>query len=294
MFLPLLHCPSYAIDSNILSAYPTDKHDSATPWFIMTTPPGRVIVDNLSLTNHSNTPLDLVIYPVDATVNGDGGFGMAPQQSHAKDAGSWIQLGNSTVHLDPQSTATVSASISAPKNASVGPHYAGIVVQRSGGPSFDKQKNLYVVTRLGVRVYATVPGIQHPRLNVESLSHMIDGESALLNAVLKNTGNTILTPTGTITTKDIYGHERQQQINIGMSLRPQDRQTVRLATYQESRWIPNRHHSVVTVRYGNAEHPKRIVREEYYWTGHPLFWLAGLFTAFFAIVVFKNQKWCPR
>lgn len=270
--------PAGAVQSDSLGVYPTGSLGSSAPWFRYYLDRDQSTVGSITVDNRSNSLQPLSLYAVDAAPNGDGGFGMAPRSSRPVDAGSWIQLSENTVALEPHTTHDVNFKFKVPRDASAGPHYAGIVAQPLQ-PARRAGSNVAVITRLGVRVYATVAGIQHPDLKIASLSVQATGKHIFLVARLHNTGNTLLAPGGNLALKAPFSHQTTT-FNAGMALRPGGWLTVRLPTNLSTQGLPLPYRAQLTLHYGRHG---LVTRTASFWAGSKV--MALLATTVGAIAV---------
>lgn len=285
--------PAAAIQTGTLGAFPTDRATSTTPWFQYHLGGGGQLSDSLTVKNRSNQPLDVAVYPVDAAPIANGGFGMAPHLATTHDAGGWIKLDTSSLHLLPQSEQTVGFRFKVPDHPSVGPHYGGIVIQPLQS-STEKREGLSVqiISRVGVRLYETVPGIQRPSLAISVDRHFRNNRH-LFTIPVRNSGNTILVPSGQLQVKNIFGRTVEQlPLSTGHSLTPNQNGRIVTSTMLPSWGLPMRYRATAVFKYGTTQHPSSVTQSLVFWTGFNWAWIAAialLLLAAFAIK-FKRKK----
>lgn len=199
-----------------------DANDPRTKsWFIYTMNPGETKEDSVNLINNSDDEVVVKVYPVDATTTTDGNFTLIDEFAEQLDVGSWIELFAYEVGLKPQEVKKVPFTIKVPDNADVGDHMGGLIVQEvsrgsAGGSS--EGMSMSVVTRVGARIYLTVPGEKIEKLNIEDFSHLFFSKTAgflrtffRLNyntrfvVSLSNEGNVRINPDVKIKIKNIFG-----------------------------------------------------------------------------------------
>lgn len=142
-------------------AHPGEGNDHTKQWFIYTSlPVGEKREDALLLSNDSDTPLTLKVYPADSAKSSDGGFALEQEVEERDEVGKWITLSTSEVTLEPHTTQEVPFSIEIPADATVdaGEHAGGILVQEKKEVPTTTTGGIQLSTRIGVRVYVTVPG----------------------------------------------------------------------------------------------------------------------------------------
>jgi|GEM_PF-4591767 len=273
----LLPGSSGAIQTSTLGAYPTGALASHTPWFNYRLASGQTTSGSITVDNRSGSTQSLLIYAVDAAPNGDGGFGMAPQAARATDAGAWMKLASSSLQLAGHSQQDVAFRLTMPSHPSVGPHYAGIIIQPVGS-MLSKRGNtsLQIISRLGVRVYITVPGSAHPRLSILSLHPERKHQYVEMAIRLHNDGNTLLAPSGELQLTPLFGNESVQRFNAGRSLSPSEQIKLSMPTGITAVGFPRRYTARLHLQYGVPPHYQTVSRTITFWTGNVSTWAVGL------------------
>ena len=281
-----------AVQSSALGAYPTGTLGSHTPWFQYQLAPGQAVTGSVTVDNRLATSQDVLLYPVDASPNGDGGFGMMPQSARATDTGSWIQLSKTTLDLPPLSQQLVSFHLVVPAHTSVGPHYAGIIIQPAPphNPTISGA-SIKVISRLGVRLYLTVPGRIHPGLTIGTLDTTPDHHHLTLATTLRNTGNTLLTPTGELKLSSPLRRTVSLPFNAGRSLQPSQQIHVLLPSALAINSFPRRYTAKLQLHYGESPHQGVVTRTVTFWTGNLVAWTIGLAVVLLVAVVMA-MKYC--
>ena len=211
---------------------------------------------------------------------------MAPEGNQASDAGSWVHLTAHSLELPAHTTQTVSFTFTVPQNASVGPHYAGIIVQPNPPPLRSHAAvGVQVIARLGMRLYLTVPGTQHPGLAITSLAPQTNAGNITLQARLHDTGNTIVTPHGRLVIGSFLAHRQHIIFNAGTALRPGTWLTTTIPTGLFNQGLPRLYWARLTLVYG----PGTATRTTVFWTGHLLVWLAGAGTVALVLLMMAFQ-----
>lgn len=183
--------------SGSLGIYPTGLETSARPWFQLELQPGEALRASVTIKNTSTVTQSVKLYPADAVQDGDGGFRMAPAAAPKHDVACWIKLSQTKIALAPGSSEQITFNARAPDHAAIGPHFAGIIAEPEAGEL--RQGSglaLNVITRVGVRVYVNVPGETHPRATVSNLSFHWRRHVLTAQMDFRNSGNTVVTPTG--------------------------------------------------------------------------------------------------
>lgn len=274
----LLLAPSvHAVESKTLGIYPAGQSNSPEPWLKYQLRPGEVAYGSVTIENRSASTQALLIYPVDAAPNGDGGFGMQPQSAPRTDTGGWITLAQSTLQLSAHSQRTVSFLLNTPTTTYIGPHYAGIVIQEAAQPKpRGGGMNITTITRLGVRLYATIVGEARPDLGISRITTELHGNQLSLYINLRNTGNTLLTPSGQIRHQSLIGGRQLHDFHAGRALKPRGDVTVATRSRIRLPWLPQRHIIAVQLSYGEPGNMRVASAHAAVWTGHPLRWLYAI------------------
>ena len=182
-----------------LGIYPTNPDpnvDLSSSWFIYNLVPGEEKQDSLTIQNSSEETLSAKVYPVDATTTADGAFALLKEEETQKDMGAWVRLPITEITLAPGESRAIPFTVKIPSDASVGSHLGGIALENlktTGGDGVN------VVTRVGVRIYETVPGNLVRLLDLTDLSWKLVNDKVNLVFNLENKGNVHLDLIGKIT-----------------------------------------------------------------------------------------------
>lgn len=193
--------------------------------------PGKSVKDTLTIRNlDTAAPLELSMRVIDFTFTGDGG---TPKLFLAEDAPqtTWslkpfMKIPDS-ISIPAGQTKTVDMSVTIPAGHGAGSYYSAIVYS-SGTPG---QGGNVGLNASGVTLaFVNVPGIVKENLKLEKFGAYIDRndtgyvhftqeEPLRIGYMLKNEGNVVEAPTGSITIKGLFGDERQiNEVNPNSSL----------------------------------------------------------------------------
>ena len=162
-----------AIEYEGLSIQPHQEDDEARDWFIYTLWPGESIEDKVDISNSSNEPIEVKIYPVDADILEDGAFAPRAEDAERVDVGVWIILAASELTLPPHDkTYILDFTLIIPENAEAGKYIGAIVAQNKGYKELETEEGttMLVVTRVGARVYLTVRGTKVDFLEIKDIN----------------------------------------------------------------------------------------------------------------------------
>jgi hypothetical protein len=158
--------------------------------------PGQEIKDGLVVVNHGSEPLDLVAYAADGFTTRSGQLDLLTSDKASIGVGAWVTMANSTVHLEPNASATVAFTVRVPDNAPPGDYMGGVLTSLSRP---DHGEGINVDQRLGIRLHLRVGGELKPQLAVENLKVRYQGTAnpfgtgaATVTYTVHNRGNAIV------------------------------------------------------------------------------------------------------
>jgi len=212
----------------IRPAYPDPENSLTRAWFIYDLESGESKEDVAIVTNYYDEEITIWIYAVDSKLSNDGSFALAMPDEEKKDVGAWVrflkeeekliegekkieteEVEEMKISLGSKEEKEVKFVITIPEDADVGEHSGGIVIQ--GRPKEEKAEGgVAIVTRLGARIYETVPGEIIRKIALTRFGVSLQEEKYLINFSLKNEGNVSLTPEVRISVNDLLFHNRDQ------------------------------------------------------------------------------------
>ena len=181
--------------------------------------PGQVIEDSISIFNFTTEPISFRVWSGDGYNTSDGAFAIYGDDVEPSDTGSWIELPDTEVTVNPTSRADLPILIRVPENAEPGDHAGGVAALNttpveqveSGGAEVD------ILRAVGARIYIRVAGPLEPALEVRNLR--VDADLPLLPGLrgsgtariqydVVNTGNLRLAPTTDVQIAGPFGAGR--------------------------------------------------------------------------------------
>lgn len=198
-----------AVSGDGLIAYPATS-DPSNPltesWFIYNLGRGENKEDSLVIKNDSDQPQSLSIYAVDSTVNNLGDFALEGENESKDSMGKWITLETNRLEMAPHEEKQVKFSIAIPDDAQSGENNGGIVIQKDLTQAQKETKSGFVIsTRIGIRVYETVPGemIYKADFGEPSIAYNEKDRVYVLTMPVKNGSNSSIETTVRIHVKDM-------------------------------------------------------------------------------------------
>ena len=238
---------TYAQNSSIITAIP--------PRLELEIKPGQTIKTQLKVRNETSTTQIYSVNVTDFIVSDDIG---TPIPVTEKIAGrfassSWI-ISPKTVPVDPKTTRYVNLTITAPKNAAPGGHYALLTYQPNGDlkPEELKKTGALIGQKTGTLIYFIVPG----KINLSALISQFRtdkfNEYGPINfdIAVKNSSDIHLSPKGKITIKDFLG---QTVSTVPVEMPNVFPETVRKITAQwKQKWGYGRYEATLDLVYGTS------------------------------------------
>jgi hypothetical protein len=148
----------YAAENGEMSIHPYEwdgQNELTKFWYMYNINKGENYQDKVVVENTGDITMSVKIYPVDGLTTTDGAFALENEDEEKNDIGAWVTLSKNEVTLEPNQQEIIDFTFTVPAEASPGEHIGGIIME-------DKQllegNQLNVKTRVGVRIYETVPG----------------------------------------------------------------------------------------------------------------------------------------
>lgn len=177
----------------VFPANPDPEVPFSSSWFIYNLVAGEVKGDAILISNNSNQQISAKIYAVDATTTKDGAFALREEGEPRLDIGGWVDLDISQVTIEPGEERVIPFTLKIPSDAAVGDHLGGIILENLKAKKAEGQ-GINIVTRVGVRIYETVPGELIRRLRVNDFSYRLKNNQVVFSLILENLGNIHLSP----------------------------------------------------------------------------------------------------
>ncbi len=202
-------------------------------WFTYERKPGETISDVATVKNFSDKPLKAHVYAVDATSNDSGSFILKLENEERNGVGKWTKLTEEkTVTIPPQQSVDFPFQIEIPETLEPGQYFGGIVLEEVSevpapievaAASETGQviccTNIMVKTRIGLRIYLTIPGVINDSMEWSGFRTVQQNRTTNFQFEIKNTGNVALEPVATIEIFDGMGNQVDRfEKSLGESL----------------------------------------------------------------------------
>jgi hypothetical protein len=184
-------------------------------WFIYEKQPGEVIEDIATIKNVGKDPTEVNVYAVDASSNESGSFILGLPENNQKNLGIWTEVNKGPFILNPHQSIDIPFKIHIPKGVSPGQYTGGIIVEndsskKSTGELFQgnlTSGSVSVKTRIGTRIYLTIPGEIHENIKLTDASVIkeLNGNTRFYFTI-ENKGNMTYEPKVKVDIYDTLGN----------------------------------------------------------------------------------------
>lgn len=168
--------------------------------------PGEVVTDQIKLYNEEEQTLTVTSSTANFGAKNETGQPVFYFDAPTADLSSWIKLEAAPLTIKPGDRVTVPFTISVPKNAEPGGHYAGIFFD-SGAPTSGQ---VGIQSKLGALVILSVTGDIRESATLAEIG-IANGQTKFSRlptsffARVQNNGNVHLRPAGNITVTNMFG-----------------------------------------------------------------------------------------
>ncbi len=177
-------------------------------YFVFDSHPGMILHNQVRVTNSGSATGTASLYTVDATTGQTSGLVYLSQTAAQHEVGTWITLEKQQVTLAPGQSQIVLFQVAIPSTTWSGQHVGGIVVESATRPSSPSSGAIHIIVQnlTIIAVQINLPGTPIEQLIATGIQP--GGENAHQNMLvgLRNTGNTMLKPVGTLHVTDSHGH----------------------------------------------------------------------------------------
>lgn len=196
--------------------------------------PGQTQSDYVVVTNYSDKPISLKLYPGDALLKTGNGFDIQSEDETSSHVGIWVKTGVSELQLQARESKVVPVLITVPEDASPGDYVGGLLASYLKENDTESAQ-LNTEHRVGVRVELRVSGpidpqivISNPRVEAGQSLNPFAKQPLQISFEVENTGNVRLEVSPKITIKGPFGWgEQVLEIPKFEDLLPKDSVTVK-------------------------------------------------------------------
>jgi hypothetical protein len=210
-----------AVDNGSLGIRPSNESD----FFHLSVFPGAALEATAVVSNHTDEPVTLLTYPVDA-ISSDAGFAMADAAAPRVAVARWVRLGANEITVPANSEFEVPFRLQVPANTPPGDYAGALIIQSppvEGATTTvdgDTAVRMDVIQRQGVRIYLNVAGEAIAGLQHGELTSSKDEKGITFSIPVTNSGNTLLHPTAELRLSDWTGEQTTLIFPVPESLLP--------------------------------------------------------------------------
>lgn len=166
--------------------------------------PAQSISDGIVVENLSEHALTFHVYGADLLTAAGGGLAPAQPTATMHEVGAWITVSAPTMTIPAHNQFTDKFTLTLPAAVSSGEHLGAVVAAADVGLT---PQGSTIEARTALITVVNVPGTAHPLATLSPLSGStgISGQVGF-GLTLSNTGNVLLTYTGTLVIDDVGGH----------------------------------------------------------------------------------------
>jgi len=165
---------------------------------------GQSITDGIVVENFSDRALTFRVYGADLLTAVGGGLAPVQPTATMREVGAWITVSAPTTTIPAHGKFTDNFTLKVPAVVSPGQHLGAVVAAADVGLT---PQGSTIEARTALITVVTVPGIAHASASLNSLSGSvaIPGQTGF-GIMLSNTGNVLLTYSGSLVIDDGDGH----------------------------------------------------------------------------------------
>ncbi len=166
--------------------------------------PGKSISDGIVIENFSDHVLTFHVYGADLLTAAGGGLAPAQRTAAMHEVGAWITVSAPMLIVPAHSQFTDNFTLTLPVLVTPGEHLGAVVAAADVGVT---PQGSAVEARTALITVVTVPGVAHPSATLSPLSASTARPGQLrFGITLSNTGNVLLTYTGSVVVTDGHGN----------------------------------------------------------------------------------------
>ncbi len=246
----------YHLTSNICNAQSVATGLSAIPPRLeVSVKPDDANTQVIKVRNESSETKTIKISLRDFVVNDTKGTPTFLDNSDTENnrwaASSWIQLSVSSLTVKPGETKSLNLTVTPPKNALPGGHYAAVVYTPESG-SIGNNTGASVQTNVGTLVYVTIPGDINQNATVQSFTAPKFSEFGPIDfkATIKNSSDIHIQPVGSIIVTNWFGGQTAK-----LSLKETNIFPYTIRNFEntlDKKWLFGRYKANLNAIYGTA------------------------------------------
>lgn len=242
------------------SVEPLDENGEILPYFVLESDAGTVIHSEVRIVNRGNATGTARIYAVDAATGETGGTMLGMESDTLQGVGSWIQLTQTSVTLDPDRGILIPFTVSIPAGVRTGQHLGGLVVENEKPAQMQQGSNaengvsflVDVKMRTAVAVQVNIPGVPVKQIDILGIELGGHDGNQILYVTMRNSGTELVKPIGYLGIKTA-DNQHLQQYRFAVDTFLPDTQIKYPLYIQNEALSAGQYTAEVSIRYGPGE-----------------------------------------
>ena len=153
---------------DISPTYPTEKLPNN---FIFELKPGDTAEEFATITNQTNDPLEILVYPVDTKINNQKDTVLEERDESRDQVGKWISITDGENYtLNPHESKVIKFTISIPQDTEKTDYIGGVALERknpNGTKEVQPGATIKTNTRVGIRTFVKVTDTPQPVIKMK-------------------------------------------------------------------------------------------------------------------------------
>lgn len=174
-------------------------------FFDLTANPGESRPLTVEVATFGAQPIAARTYPADAYTLINGGFGARLRTDPRGGTTTWTDYKEAVLQLTPGTAVNIPFNLTIPPGTPPGQYITSLVIENDQPIEGSGKIAINQVQRAAIALSVTVPGPETPGLGFGSAKYTETGGFGIVAVQVKNTGNVLLKPSGTITVKNDSG-----------------------------------------------------------------------------------------
>lgn len=189
------------------------RASGAKDWFIFNLGPGESAEDYVEVFNYTEESQRLLIHAYDSEPSNIGAFALTGSNNIQTGIGKWVKVEQEEIEIPAGESRAVKFTITIPQDANVGEHSGAITAQTTQYKAIVGFTGAAIGTRVGARIYNTVPGDIVKKIKITDFSINENKEKKEYEIVVtaKNEGNVSVSPLARLHIEG-WGLETQKKI----------------------------------------------------------------------------------
>lgn len=248
--------------------------------------PGTETVKTITLYNNTDNDVEIIPQTRNFTAQGEEGDVTLTSSDTGYSLASWITVAPEKTTIKSRGSADFTYVVKVPQNAEPGGHFGSIVLSTVKPEGNLGQTGAYVIQQVGALILAKVPGDVNESARLESFTSnknfYIEGPVDF-DIRVKNDSTVHITPSGTITIKDMFGRKEVIPVESRNVLPGAIR---RLFSTWNSKFMVGKYTADVSLYYGSSN---QNLKGSLVFYAFPVYYALIVLAVIAVIVIFRKR-----